>query len=374
MNNKIIIKNNNNSLKLDKVLFFDINENTLNNLINACKNGNFYLVKSIIESNESNDESNETNDESKQNILEHYNYILNVACKYNNINIVNYLLSLNNNNIDISNNNEIPFLIACENGNLELVKCIINNKIFILTSKYLDSNIYISEHAFIIVCKNGFIDIADWLININPTLNIHVNNDYPLQRACYSSHYNMVKWLLNLEHIKFDLSIWKYEIFINTCLLRYTEICELLIEYDNRIINKFTIETILMDSIDKNKIEIIEWVFNITNITDNNIISKIDFYKISISLCVNDNDIILLFILNNVHINSVDLYKLFCISCKNGSNKTAKILLNIDNSIKDKIDKELYNKCNKKNNIKSWLKEINKDLDNEKYNCFSFCS
>lgn len=359
MDNELIIKRNNN-LQSDITLYSDINDNTLNNLINASKNGNLYLVKLIIESN----------DKSEQNISEHYNFILNIACKYNHLNIVNYLLLLNNDNIYISNNNDILFLIACENGNLDMVKCIVNNKIFILNSKYLDSDIYISEHAFSIVCKNGFIHIADWLINVNPTLNIHINNDYPLQRACYSGHYNMVKWLLNLEHVIFDLSLWKYEIFINTCFLRYIEICELLIEYDNKIINKYTIKTILMDAFDKKKIEIIEWAFNII---DNNIKHKIDFYKISVDLCVNDNDIILLFILNNVNVNSVDLYKLFCISCTNGSTKTAKLLLNFDISIKNKINKELYNSCDKKCNIKKWLKEVNEDLEIEQKNCFPFC-
>ena len=73
----------------------------------------------------------------------------------------------------------------------------------------------------------------------------------------------------------------------------------------------------------------------------------------------------------------INLYKLFCISCTNGSKKTANLLLNFDNSIKHKINKELYNDCsdNNKKHITEWLKKLNKNLDVEtnKYNCFSFC-
>ena len=378
------------------------NEYVLNILINACIDGNLEIVKTIIE---------------KNNLSDHYNSILNIACKYNYINIVNYLLSLNNCNIDISNNNEVPFLIACEYGNLELVKCIISNKMFILNSKYLDSEIYICEHAFGIVCKNGHIDIAEWLLNINPTLNIHINNDYALQRACYSGQYNMVKWLLNIKKSNFNLSLWKYEIFINTYLLRYIEICELLIYYDKNIINKYTVEKILYDACHKNKIETVIWIFNIIekyqihlhyrvqkNINDNisgslcsykkieNIemncseciisslhsnenTTQIDYYKLLIFLCINNNDEILTYLLKqyNVHkiLSNVDIYKLFCISCINKSKKTASLLLDYDNSIKNKINRNLYNKCD--SNITEWLKNINDMEDNKIYNCFFFC-
>ena len=52
------------------------------------------------------------------------------------------------------------------------------------------------EIAFITACKYGQLNIAKWLINDYPNINIHVYNDKAFKRSCYNEHFEIVQWLI----------------------------------------------------------------------------------------------------------------------------------------------------------------------------------
>src|SRR6056297_2271125 len=95
-------------------------------------------------------------------------------------------------NIDINNNNEYPFRIACEEGRYKILLWLWN----IPNSSYK-----ISVHdgiAFGKACKNDHIYIAKWLIH-RGFRNITTKNNYAFTSACKNGHLKIIKWLLKIK-------------------------------------------------------------------------------------------------------------------------------------------------------------------------------
>ena len=109
--------------------------------------------------------------------VEPYSY----ACMYCNENNLNKLIELlKNNSIDIHRDNENMFLLACKNGNLDIVKYLIIN-----AEKYSGKkiNIHIKGNcAFNKACMNNHVNIVKYLMTIaedysGKKIDINYNND-----------------------------------------------------------------------------------------------------------------------------------------------------------------------------------------------------
>ena len=92
--------------------------------------------------------------------------------------------------------NEKVFLYACFNGNLNLAKWLLEIKPTINISAY-------DEFAFHYACNNGYLNVAKWLLKIKPTINISAHNEYAFCEACKNEHLDIVKWLLEYNNEKF---------------------------------------------------------------------------------------------------------------------------------------------------------------------------
>jgi ankyrin repeat protein len=118
--------------------------------IDSCLTGNLELVKMIFEKQAEyiSDRTTITNN------------AFDLACKSGNIELVNWLLN-EFSNIDLSTNDELPFINACTNGHFMLAKRLLELKPDINISANQDK-------AFKNACRNGHQEVIRWLENMFP--------------------------------------------------------------------------------------------------------------------------------------------------------------------------------------------------------------
>ena len=93
--------------------------------------------------------------------------------------------------INISEYDELPFRLACENGHLEFAQW--------LLSVEPNINISIYECAFYCTCGNGHLEVAQWLLSLKPNINISSNSNYAFRYACEYGHLKVEQWLQSLK-------------------------------------------------------------------------------------------------------------------------------------------------------------------------------
>ena len=99
---------------------------------------------------------------SNQNIRDIYNLLV-VACKFGDFERVQELLPQVNPFSDISANDELAFISACSNGNLEIAQLLYQIK--------PDIEISAQNHlAFNIACEFAHENIVDWLVELRPDI------------------------------------------------------------------------------------------------------------------------------------------------------------------------------------------------------------
>jgi ankyrin repeat protein len=86
----------------------------------------------------------------------------------------------------------IDFCLACYDGHLEIVQW--------LLSVNPDINISAeNEYAFRCVCYRGHLEIARWLLSVNPNINISAETEYAFRWACSQGHLEIAQWLLSVN-------------------------------------------------------------------------------------------------------------------------------------------------------------------------------
>ena len=88
-------------------------------------------------------------------------------------------------------NNITEFKKACRTGDINQAKQ--------LVEKY---NIDIhaeDEYPFKMACYNGHFELVKYLTNLNQNINIHANNEAAFRNTCYNGHLNIVEYLISLD-------------------------------------------------------------------------------------------------------------------------------------------------------------------------------
>lgn len=123
-------------------------------------------------------------------------------CVYGNIDMIKYLLSLEktHNKIDIHTKNELGLRHICyHNKDLEYVKFL-----FSLEKTHDIFNIHVlDEDIFVNLMSNNRIDIVKYLFSLEDThgkINIHIKNDIVLKNICSDEIFNGLIFLLELDY------------------------------------------------------------------------------------------------------------------------------------------------------------------------------
>jgi ankyrin repeat protein len=241
-----------------------------------------------------------------------------------------------NPNINLSIRNEEVFLIAFDNNNIDILKLLTTINPMIKKSRYLNYNISITEHCFINSCSRGNFELMKWLLEYDPEINISVLNEKAFERCCYSGNLKIVKYLLELKP-DINVRIYNDEIFIFTTLIGHIHVSDYLIKYCKNLFNKKNIHKILKSISENGKYEIMNWLFEKDEILN----MELDF-KIYCEICISHN--------NNKHailildkIDKIDLYNIFIYCCVYANEEMTNYIINKNENICDKLDNNTYN-------------------------------
>ncbi len=194
LKNALILSTQCGNIQLANLLLEHGAKATIHSLKESAKNGNLDIVKKFLEL-ELVDEEDVSFFESvrenhieimelflKKGLFHDYNKddALYISAQQGYLDMVNILL-----NYGAEDKNHKVLSIAASNGNMNLLKKLINN------------GMYITPRVLVNACINGHIDIVLYLLE-KTEIDIHAKNDEPFREAAKNGHINIVKLLL--EH------------------------------------------------------------------------------------------------------------------------------------------------------------------------------
>jgi len=131
--------------------------------------------------------------------------------------------------IDISAGNECAFRYACLNGQLKVAQWLLQMKPTIDIS-------FKNEYVFRLTCEKGHLEVAQWLLQVKPDINISTENEYAFRIACQNGHLEVVQWLLHLASTipngigGIDISANNEWVFRTACCNGHLEVVEWFIQ------------------------------------------------------------------------------------------------------------------------------------------------
>jgi len=262
-----------------------------------------------------------------------------IACKKGYYDIVNFLIYIYSNNKNNLIKDEEPFLIACDNGDIKLLNILIKKNFNIKDYYYLNYNIKITEHCFINSCSRGNLNLAKWLYEYDPEINISKCDEKAFEKACYSGNINIIGWLLDIKP-NINIRINNDEIFIMTTNLGELIVSDFLLNYCKDLFNLNNVNIILDYACNNGKYDNILWILN------KNIIKKFDLdYNKYCDKCIENNynkEFILFISCFEFNDKKIDPYYLFMKACLYGNDVIGQYLLNNYDIVYEKIDDMFY--------------------------------
>lgn len=124
-----------------------------------------------------------------------------IICLKEKLEVAKWMYQINPN----INLNEKVFINACQKNNLELVKFLFPLKEWVIEIPEEIDDIYDDENALCFCCRHGYLEIVKYIVGTN-TIDLRLKNDEAFQLACQEGHVELVKWLYQLDPT-IDLSI-----------------------------------------------------------------------------------------------------------------------------------------------------------------------
>ena len=115
-------------------------------------------------------------------------------------------------NINISYNDECAFRHACYNKQLDIAKWLLNVN--------PDIHISVFNDAFQQSCRMGHLDVVEWLISVKPDIDISFNHDLVFRNACYDGYLDLAKLLIQMKP-DIDISVYDNHLFKDACIEGY---------------------------------------------------------------------------------------------------------------------------------------------------------
>ena len=163
-------------------------------------------VYSIIE--------NHTRDEININ-----DYVFLIGCEVGNIELIEWML--NDIDIDVNIANNLPFLLACENNQLEVAKYLYKRN-----PNMSFRNTHFITHIF----NQNYFELIKWIHQVMPDLFnfLTIQELYTIFEEVLSDHLEMAEWMISVfPHIPIYNS--NNRLFINACKLNDIDVAKLLV-------------------------------------------------------------------------------------------------------------------------------------------------
>jgi hypothetical protein len=123
------------------------------------------------------------------------------------------------------------------------------------------------QKAFRESCINGYIDIAEWLFNLDKCINIHINNEQIFRFVCANGYLDVAMWLyyISLESTEIKIGIRDNYAFRYACMNKHKHVAEWLYNLSlNSVNNKINIrarnDVAFKTSCDNNNRELVGWL------------------------------------------------------------------------------------------------------------------
>jgi len=225
-------------------------------------------------------------------LTEETNEFINLINNKENFSSIQDYYNVNKNNIDISADNDYVFRNICKNNNIELVKFLYPLKLwslkveqdedlrdiyytafsFCCDSGYLEiaqwilkvepNNNFNMDDIFGCVCMEGRLHVAKWLLEINPDMDISIDDEFNFCWACENGHLDVAKWLLEVKS-NIDISTGNEYAFQTTCRNNHFEIAKWLLEVKPDIDISNDNEEAFKNACDNGHLEIAKWLLEV---------------------------------------------------------------------------------------------------------------
>ena len=220
-------------------------------LVNACRQGNVEMVNQFVLN------YHDSIDYGSSDSISLLNNAFGQACCYGNLNIADLLLRKRDTYqfIDISTDYEYAFRMACENGHLEVAQWLLQVK----PNIQVDA---LNEWAFRNACMMRHLKVAKWLLQVKPDIDISVKNEDAFRLACANGHLEVAKWLLQIKpNIQVDaLNEWAFRM---ACANGHLEIAKLLHNWMLIITHNYV--TAFRYACENGHLKVAEWLVKISH-------------------------------------------------------------------------------------------------------------
>lgn len=186
------------------------------------------------------------------------------ACNEGQINIIKWLIAINNTKYYYRLNYENLFYDACINGHSEMAKYLAS----------LDKNVMTADnikYVFCRVCEYGKFDIAKWFYSMYQ-IDIHQFNDYAFRWSCINGHKDISEWLYSLSNGTISNDNM-YDAFVNSCTGNHLELAKWLFEINDYILDHFGEDALFSRTCVFGNLDIVHFLINTSK--DHNIYNKL---------------------------------------------------------------------------------------------------
>jgi len=117
----------------------------------------------------------------------------------------------------------------------------------------------LDKYAFQEVCYYGNIEMAKWILEINPNINVVKNSKFIFQHSCYNNYYDMIQWILKINPKLIHTKLYKY-LFKYCWDKERINIAKLLLQYNPEMENLINFKDELNDACVNNNYPRINWI------------------------------------------------------------------------------------------------------------------
>ena len=127
---------------------------------------------------------------------------------------------------------------------------------------HIEIDIEIAQYAFQLACGNGHIEIAQWLLSVKPTIDISIEGESTFQFTCMNGHIEIAQWLLSVKPT-IDISAKDETAFQLACKKGHLKVAQWLLSIKPTINISVKGENAFQLACRDGHIEIAQWLLSV---------------------------------------------------------------------------------------------------------------